>query len=179
MDMLNAETLTNKFPYPAYEGDQITNEEELSSYSVKGDGALQHLLAMISDCVYHYELDDNFHDGDMKMAYLTMKKAWESGGDTKPFMMTICRNRKALAWANIMLIWFMVLPSNDDYWNNLTNNLPENITSDKADKIKEMLTILRNFRNDWKKLHEEKRIANMFVSYGKDGYEFILYGKKN
>ena len=178
--MIDAQTIITKFPYPAFEGEaNPAEEEEIAMYKATGDGCLQHLLAMTSDCVYHYELDDDFHDGDMKMAYLTMKKAWESGGDTKPFMATICRNRKALTWANIMLIWLMVLPRNDAYWGDANLfDLPEGMPERKKEMMKELLTHFRNFRNNWKQLHEQKRISRMLVAYGKDGYEFALYGKK-
>jgi hypothetical protein len=176
----NAQTIITKFPYPAFEGESNpAEEEEIAMYKAKGEGCLQHLLAMTSDCVYHYELDDDFHDGDMKMAYLTMKKAWESGGDTKPFMATICRNRKALTWANVMLIWLMVLPRNDGYWGDETLfDFPEGMEERKKAMMKEVLTHFRNFRNNWKKLHDEKRITRMLVAYGKEGYEVSLYGKK-
>jgi len=178
--MIDAQTIITKFPYPAFEGEaNPAEEEEIAMYKATGDGCLQHLLAMTSDCVYHYELDDDFHDGDMKMAYLTMKKAWESGGVTKPFMATICRNRKALTWANIMLIWLMVLPRNDEYWGDANLfDLPEGMPERKKEMMKELLTHFRNFRNNWKQLHEQKRISRMLVAYGKDGYEFALYGKK-
>ena len=170
--------IITKFDYPSYTGDAITDEEEIASYEAKGEGMLQHLLAMVSDCLYHYELDDDFHDGDMKMAYLTMKKAWESGGDTKPFMATISRNRKALSWANITLIWLMVLPSNDNYFTDKHlfdfDGMPEH----KKEALTKLLTYFRNFRNDWKKLHEAGKISKMLVGYGKDGYGISLYGKK-
>jgi len=175
----NAQTIITKFPYPSFEGESNpAEEEEIAMYKAKGEGMLQHLLSMVSDCVYHYELDDDFHDGDMKMAYLTMKKAWESGGDTKPFMATICRNRKALTWANVMLIWLMVLPRNDDYWGDKHLFDFEGIEERKKDAYRKLLTHFRNFRNNWKKLHDEKRISRMMVAYGKEGYEFSLYGKK-
>jgi len=174
----NASKIITKFPYPAYEGDAIANEEEIAMYKAEGDGCLTHLLAMVSDCLYHYELDDDFHDGDMKMAYLTMKKAWESGGNTTPFMATIARNRKALTWANIALIWLMVLPRNDEFFADKNYlDLPETMEERKKPMMKQLLEHFRNFRNDWKKLHEQKRITRMLVAYGKEGYEISLYGK--
>jgi len=182
-DKMNSAFETNKiitkFDYPTYTGEAITDEEEITMYNAEGDGMLQHLLAMVSDCLYHYEKDDDFHDGDMKMAYLTMKKAWESGGDTKPFMATISRNRKALSWANITLIWLMVLPQNDAYWGDANLfDFPEDMPERKREGLKVMLTHFRNFRNGWKKAHEEGKISKMLVGYGKDGYGIHLYGKK-
>jgi hypothetical protein len=176
-----ANYVMSKFQYPAYEGETVPVEEEteLAMYSAEGDGTLAHLLAMVSDCAYHYEIDDDFHDGDMKMAYLTSKKAWESDGNTTPFIATMCRNRKALSWANIMLIWLMVLPRNDEYWGDANLfDFPDEMDEDKQGKMKQALGHFRDFRNEWKRLHDEKRIMRMMVSYGKGGYSLALYGKK-
>ena len=173
--------ITSKFQYPTFKGDTVPVEEEteLAVYEVGGQGTLAHLLAMVSDCAYHYEIDDDFHDGDMKMAYLTAKKAWQSDGDTTPFIATVCRNRKALTWANIMLIWLMVLPRNDEYWGDAKLfDFPDDMSDDKKAKMKEVLGHFRNFRNEWKRLHDEDQIMRMMVSYGKKGYSLALYGKK-
>jgi hypothetical protein len=180
-DFPTTSKIISKFKYPAFEGETSPAEEEqLIGFSSKGGkGSLTHLLAMVSDCVYHHELDNDFHDDDMRMAYLTMKKAWESGGDIKPFMATIGRNRTAFTWANIMLIWLMVLPQNDEYWSDATLfDMPEGMTEEKKEAMKVLLGYFRNFRNEWKQLHNEKKISTMLVSYGEDGYELSLFGKK-
>ena len=178
-DIINDATrIITKLPYPNKEKHYDDCNDELIGMSMKGEGSLQHFLAMISDCIYHYELDNDFHDGDMKMAYLTMKKAWMSGGDTLPFMKTIGRNRKALNWSSVMLIWCMVLDRNNDYWDDVMNLDDVPMTAEKREVMKKIMTELVKFRNSWKKLHNTGRIRTLFVSYGKDGWEVRLYGKK-
>lgn len=174
----NTERIINKMPYPQKAADETAETEELIGFAENGDGTLTHLLAMISDCLYHHELDDDFADGDMKMAYLTMKKAWESGGNTKPFLATMSRNRKALCWANIALIWLMVLDRNDDYWVKACE-VSEDIPEPKRQNIQMVMKHFKTFREDWKNLHNEKRLTSMMVSYGEKGFHISLYGTKS
>jgi hypothetical protein len=177
-DIINDATrIITKLPYP--HGDKNDDcKDELLGMGLTGEGSLQHFLALISDCIYHYEKDDDFHDGDMKIAYLTMKKAWESGGDTLPFMKTITRNRKALDWSNIMLIWCMVLDRNDCYWNDVLNFNDMGVSAAKKEQLTKIMTEILKFRNSWKKLHNDGRIRSMLVAYGKDGWEVRLFGNK-
>lgn len=174
----NTERIANKMPYPQKAADETAETEELIGFAETGDGCLTHLLAMISDCLYHHELDDDFADGDMKMAYLTMKKAWESGGDTKPFLATMSRNRKALCWANIALIWLMVLDRNNDYWAKVDKDFPDQMPEAQKERVAKVMGYFKKFREEWKELHEAKRLTSMMVSYGKDGFHISLYGTK-
>ncbi len=144
-------------------------EEQLTMFGLTGAGALGFLLAVVSDCAYQYEVDDDFHDGDMKMAYLTMKRAYETN-DPKPFLTTVMRNRKALNWSVVMTIWAMVKSDNNSFWTEMSEGIPP--------RMLPVVEALRNFRNEWKTLHEADGISSISVSFKADGYSIVLYGPK-
>ncbi len=170
--------IITKFAYPT--GTPCEKPTELSLFALKGEkddsgGMLIHFLALISDCAYHYEVDDAFHDGDMKMAYLTMKHAWEHN-DAKPFLTLAMRNRRVLDWTNVMLIWAFVKPDNNKFWKDLLKDqLP--MPPARRAQINAMLTAIRKFRTEWKELHEAGRITDICVGYGMDGWSVQLFGK--
>jgi len=170
--------LTCRTPYPeGLELPKDTKADELGMFALKGQGTLTQLLAVVSDCAYPYELANDFHDGDMKIAYLTMKRAWESGGDDTAWRSICLRNRKAFNWSVVMLIWAFVLDSHDDYWAKIAEDLPEGLTPKHKEVASQLMLALRKFRNEWKELHEAKRISDILVSFKDDGFSIYLYGK--
>lgn len=148
---------------------------------MEGKGALTYFLACVSDCCYHFELDNDFPDNEMRMAYLTMKKAWEDGDNTKPFMATMARNNKAMSWAIIMTIWLFVLDSNTTFWNDMDKDLPLVGRTDKERELwkkntLEIIRALRKVRSDWKEFHDAKRITDIEITFMNEGYDVKLYG---
>jgi hypothetical protein len=170
-------SIITRVAYPT--GTPCVDPEEIGGFaiktSVKDGNGLNHFLALISDCAYSYELADDFHDPDMKMAYLTMKHAWQRL-DPKPFLSLAARNRKVLNWTIVMMIWAFVKPENDDYWAECMEDLPAASPARTRDMLT-VMTAIRDFRNEWKAFHEAGRIASIGVSVGMGGWSVQLYGK--
>ena len=175
----NAEDVVVSFrsPYPALPVEvPVADWVEVAHCGLESDNALVLLLASVSDCLYQYEVDNNFHGDDMRMAYLTMKRSVERIGDVKPFLTTIIKNRRARDWAMISLIWCFTLPSNNAYWNDFLN--PPEIFA-KNPQMKPDMEKFVEFRNEFKRLHEEKKIVGIEIIYSKNCWFVRLFKKKN
>jgi len=144
----------------------------VATFGIETENALVLLLSSVSDCLFPYELDNNFADGDMRMAYLTMKRSWEKFGDVKPFLATIHKNRKARDWAMISLIWCFVLERNDHYWDDFLN--PAELLADKPEFKKSMKEMVE-FRNEFKRLHNAEKIAGIEITYSKTRWTIRLF----
>lgn len=168
--------ITSRIPYPTA-GEEVDPKDETESivWGIGGKDALVNILATVSDCLYPYELNNDFHDDDMKIAYLTMKRSWERYGDTVPFLTMASKKRMVLNWFQIALIWCFVLPKNDAYWADYFN--PPEIWEGKEQLLDAMKNVIP-FRDSWKLLHEQKVLTSMSVSLSKDGFVIRLYKKK-
>lgn len=173
-------TIISKIPYPAPGSPpEGTPEEEVARLSTAGKGVLTSLLAMVSDCLYEYELDDDFPEPEMKLAYFAMKKSWESGGDTTPFLTLCCKNHKIRTWFLITLCWFMVLNRNNGYWDDLAlNDFPEGMSETQKHNAKWLREAYAELRREWRKRHEEKSLTALRVVLAHEKCEIVLYGKK-
>jgi len=147
----------------------------VATFGMETENALVVLLSCVSDCLFHYELDNNFEDGDMRMAYLTMKRSAEKIGDVKPFLATIGKNRNARDWAMITLIWCFVLERNDRYWDDILN--PAEMFGEKTELMKSMEKMIV-FRNEFKRLHNAEKIAGIAIIYSKNSWLIRLFADK-
>lgn len=169
--------IISKFVYPT--GTPCEKPVELGIFSVKTPEAngsvLPSFLAIISDCLSYFEVEGDFNDDNMKLAYLAMKNA-SAHDDAKTFLILAMLNRDVLNWANVMLIWAFVKSDHDPYWARILEDLPP-MSSSALIRIVRMLTAARKFRGEWKTLHEANRISHAAFSYGMEGFSVQLFGK--
>ena len=173
-------TIISKIPYPAPGSPpEDTPEEVVEHLHTKGDGVLTSLLAMVSDCLYEYELDDDFPEPEMKLAYFAMKKSWETGGNTTPFLTLCCKNHKIRTWFLITLCWLMVLDRNNGYWDDLARmDFPEGMSEAQKRGAKALREAYAYIRTNWRRRHDEKSLTSLRVALNKGEVDIVLYGKK-